>query len=63
MPLYTFECTQCGEKSDEIAPMDAESTKIECKCGNDVGVRVDHFDINPPSVKYKGRWWTNSKSY
>ncbi len=33
MPLYTYECEDCGAETDFHAPLHAIPTSIQCPCG------------------------------
>lgn len=53
MPIYEYECTQCGDKIEMLQSINAEPLKQCSKCGLDTLRKV----IAPTSFVLKGSGW------
>ena len=51
-PLYEFECSKCGTKSEKLVKMDTDH--IECTCGSKA-IKVTSLPANP---QFHGGGWT-----
>lgn len=52
MPLYEYECKQCGHRFEKIQKFSDEPEKICPKCGGEVE-RL----LSAPAVQFKGQGW------
>lgn len=52
MPLYEYECKQCGHRFEKIQKFSDEPEKICPKCGGEVQ-RL----LSAPAVQFKGQGW------
>jgi len=62
MPIYEYQCTQCGEKFEEVQSISEDSSKLVCpKCGSQNPRRLFstfHSRISSASINYP-RFRTN----
>jgi putative FmdB family regulatory protein len=54
MPIYEYECEECGHKFEELQKVGARKLKLCLKCGRHKLRRV----IDAPNVHFKGPGWT-----
>ena len=52
MPLYEYECTQCGERTEMLQRFDDEPLSVCPVCGGPVRKLV-----SAPAVQFKGSGW------
>lgn len=52
MPLYEYECKQCGHRFEKIMKFSDEPIKVCPKCGGEVEQMV-----SAPAVQFKGSGW------
>ena len=52
MPLYEYECKQCGDRFEKIQKFSDEPEKVCPKCGGEVE-RL----LSAPAVQFKGAGW------
>ncbi len=52
MPLYEYECKQCGNRFEKIQKFSDEPEKVCPKCGGEVE-RL----LSAPAVQFKGAGW------
>jgi len=52
MPLYEYECTKCGERTELLQRFDDEPLKVCPKCGGPVRKL-----LSAPAVQFKGSGW------
>lgn len=66
MPMYEFECSNCGFREDKIVTFARADEPLICPlCGDDsteaTMQRVDR--VYSPSHQFKGKWFANTGSY
>ncbi len=55
MPIYEYQCTQCGEKSEVIQSIGKDGAKLTCpKCGAQNMKRIISLFNSPGSGATKG---------
>ncbi|HET9743685.1 MAG TPA: zinc ribbon domain-containing protein [Terriglobales bacterium] len=52
MPLYEFQCEQCGHRFEKIQSFSAPDPEACPKCGGHV-----HRVLHAPAVQFKGSGW------
>ena len=52
MPLYEYECKQCGHRFEKIMKFSDDPIKVCPKCGGEVEQMV-----SAPAVQFKGSGW------
>lgn len=52
MPLYEYECKQCGHRFEKIQKFSDEPEKVCPKCGGEVEKL-----LSSPAVQFKGAGW------
>lgn len=56
MPIYDYQCFECGNIQEEIHPYTGPTKPIICKkCGSNKLYKM----ISKPYIKFVGEWQTN----
>ncbi len=52
MPIYEYECTQCGCRSEVVQKVSDPPLRMCRKCGGELKKL-----ISPPAIQFKGNGW------
>jgi putative FmdB family regulatory protein len=52
LPLYEYQCTQCGYRYEKIQKFDAEADAACPKCGGEL-----YRPLTAPALQFKGAGW------
>lgn len=64
MPIFKYDCDKCEKSVDKLVTRTQadDGTTFECDC-EEKGTLVKSDDLSAPALRFKGQWFSTTRSY